>query len=157
MTNRTSGASAPGLDVNKLTAAACELCDSAGGDTLWQDELCRVVLVEDRDYAGFCRVILNRHVSEMTDLDAVTRERLMRVVFAAEQALRELMQPAKINLASLGNRVAHLHWHVIARFADDKHFPDSVWSEARRPGAPRLLDRAALKRTLHNLLQAVAK
>jgi diadenosine tetraphosphate (Ap4A) HIT family hydrolase len=93
----------------------------------------------------------------MTDLDAVTRQRLMRVVFAAEQALRELMQPAKINLASLGNRVAHLHWHVIARFADDKHFPDSVWSEARRPGAPRLLDRAALKRTLHNLLQAVAK
>ena len=143
--------------MNKLTVAACELCDSAGGDTLWQDELCRVVLVEHRDYPGFCRVILNRHVSEMTDLDAVTRQRLMRVVFAAEQALRELMQPAKINLASLGNRVAHLHWHVIARFADDKHFPDSVWSEARRPGVPRLVDRAALKRRLHNSLQAVAK
>jgi diadenosine tetraphosphate (Ap4A) HIT family hydrolase len=124
---------------------------------LWQDELCRVVLVEDRDYPGFCRVILNRHVSEMTDLDAATRDRLMRVVFAAEQALRQLMQPAKINLASLGNRVAHLHWHVIARFADDRHFPDSVWSEARRPGAPRLVDRAALKRALHKLLQAVAK
>ena len=143
--------------MNKLTVAACELCDSAGGDTLWQDELCRVVLVEHRDYPGFCRVILNRHVSEMTDLDAVARQRLMRVVFAAEQALRELMQPAKINLASLGNRVAHLHWHVIARFADDKHFPDSVWSEARRPGVPRLVDRAALKRRLHNSLQAVAK
>jgi len=138
-------------------AADCELCNSAGGDTLWQDELCRVVLVEDRDYAGFCRVILNRHVSEMTDLDAATRQRLMRVVFAAEQALRELMQPAKINLASLGNRVAHLHWHVIARFADDKHFPDSVWSEARRPGAPRRVDAAALKRALHRLLQAVAE
>jgi len=40
--------------VNKLTASSCELCDSAGGDPLWQDELCRVVLVEDRDYPGFC-------------------------------------------------------------------------------------------------------
>jgi diadenosine tetraphosphate (Ap4A) HIT family hydrolase len=138
-------------------AANCELCDSAGGETLWQDQLCRVVLVEDRDYAGFCRVILNRHVSEMTDLDAATRQRLMRVVFAAEQALRELMQPAKINLASLGNRVAHLHWHVIARFADDRHFPDSIWSEARRPGAARRVDPAALKRALHKLLPAVAK
>jgi diadenosine tetraphosphate (Ap4A) HIT family hydrolase len=143
--------------VNKLTVANCELCDSAGGDMLWQDELCRVVLVEDRDYPGFCRVILNRHVSEMTELDVATRQRLMAVVFAAEQALRELMQPAKINLASLGNRVAHLHWHVIARFADDKHFPDSVWSEARRPGAPRRVDAAALKRSLHKSLQAVAK
>ncbi len=143
--------------MNKLTAASCELCDSAGGEILWQDELCRVVLVEDRDYPGFCRVILNRHVSEMTDLDAATRHKLMRVVFAVEQALRQLMQPEKINLASLGNRVAHLHWHVIARFADDRHFPDSVWSEARRPGAPRPVDRAALKRDLRKLLQAVAK
>lgn len=124
---------------------------------LWQDELCRVVLVDDRDYAGFCRVILNRHVSEMTDLDAATRHRLMRVVFAAEQALRDTMQPAKINLASLGNRVAHLHWHVIARFADDRHFPDSVWSEARRGGAARQVDRGALARRLRNLLQAVAE
>ena len=103
--------------MNKLTVASCELCDSAGGEILWRDELCRVVLVEDCDYPGFCRVILNRHVSEMTDLDAATRHTLMRVVFAVEQALRELMQPEKINLASLGNRVAHLHWHVIARFS----------------------------------------
>jgi len=143
--------------VNKLTVPSCELCNPAGEDTLWQDQLCRVVLVEDRDYPGFCRVILNRHVSEMTDLDAATRQDLMRVVFAAEQALRQLLQPAKINLASLGNRVAHLHWHVIARFADDKHFPDSVWSAARRPGAPRPVDREALRRVLHTLLPTVAE
>ena len=143
--------------MNKLTVAPCELCDSPGGDTLWQDELCRVVLVQDRDYPGFCRVILNRHVSEMTDLDAATRQRLMRVVFATEQALRQLLRPAKINLASLGNMVAHLHWHVIARFADDKHFPDPVWSEARRAGVPRPVDRAALRRVLHSLLPVVAE
>jgi diadenosine tetraphosphate (Ap4A) HIT family hydrolase len=143
--------------VNKLTAFSCELCDSAGGEPLWQDELSRVVLVEDRDYPGFCRVILNQHVREMTDLDSATRQRLMRVVFAAEQALRELLQPAKINLASFGNRVAHLHWHVIPRFADDRHYPGSVWSEARRPGVARPVDRDALRRSLRNQLQAVAQ
>ncbi len=143
--------------MNKLTPSPCELCDSAGGDTLWQDELCRVVLVGDHDYPGFCRVILNRHVSEMTYLDAATRQRLMRVVFAAEQALRQLLRPEKINLASLGNMVAHLHWHVIPRFGDDKHFPGSVWGAAHRPGTPRPIDRADLQRTLHKLLQAVAE
>jgi len=141
--------------VNKLTVSSCELCDSAGGEQLWRDELCRVVLVEDRDYPGFCRVILNRHVSEMTDLDAATRQRLMRVVFAAERALRQLMQPAKINLASFGNVVAHLHWHIIARFADDKHFPGSIWGEARRAGVPRPVDRDALRRALQQILQPV--
>ena len=89
----------------------------------------------------------------MTDLDAAAREQLMRTVFAAEQALRELMQPAKINLASFGNMVAHLHWHVIARFTDDRHFPGSIWSEPRREGVPRPLDRDALRRTLQALLR----
>jgi diadenosine tetraphosphate (Ap4A) HIT family hydrolase len=37
------------------------------------------------------------------------------------------MAPDKINLASLGNVVPHLHWHVIPRFADDPHFPNPVW------------------------------
>ena len=139
--------------MNKLTVSSCELCDSAGGDLLWQDELCRVVLVEDPAYTGYCRVILNRHAKEMTDLDAAARERLMRTVFAAEQALRELMQPAKINLASFGNMVPHLHWHVIARFADDRHFPGSIWCEPRREGTPRPLDRDALRRTVQALLR----
>ena len=143
--------------MNKLTVSSCELCDSAGGELLWQDELCRVVLVGDHDYPGFCRVILNLHVREMTDLEVATRQRLMRVVYAAERALRELMQPVKINLASFGNLVAHLHWHVIPRFADDKHFPGSIWSEARRAGVPRPLDRDALRRALHKLLQPMAE
>jgi diadenosine tetraphosphate (Ap4A) HIT family hydrolase len=143
--------------VTKLTNAPCELCDSAGGKTLWQDDLCRVVLVEDRDYPAFCRVILNRHVSEMSDLDAATRQRLMRVVFAVEQALRALLQPTKINLASLGNMVAHLHWHVIPRFADDKHFPASIWGEPQRAGSAHGVDSSALKQALHKLLPAVAE
>lgn len=142
--------------MNELTVSSCELCDAAGEEPLWRDELCRVVLVEDRDYPGFCRVILNRHTKEMTDLDMETSQRLMRVVFAAERALRKLMQPAKINLASLGNMTPHLHWHVIARFDDDKHFPGAVWSEARRAGVPRSVDRDALRRVLLDELKAVA-
>ena len=103
--------------------AGCELCDSLGGELLWQDDLCRVILVNDPDYPGYCRVICNRHVREMTDLEAFARERVMRVVFAAEEAVRRVMRPDKINLASFGNMVPHLHWHVIPRFADDRHFP----------------------------------
>ena len=138
--------------MKKSTAVSCELCDSAGGELLWQNELCRVVLVEQPDYPGFCRVILKQHVREMTDLNAASRQRLMRVVFAAEQALRKLLRPEKINLASLGNLTPHLHWHVIPRFADDRHFPNSVWGEPMRPVLPRALDRAALRHLLQQLL-----
>lgn len=113
---------------------SCELCDTPGGEVLWQDALCRVVLVDMPDYPGFCRVILNRHVAEMTDLPDAERNRLMHVVFAVEAALRRLMRPDKINLASLGNVVPHVHWHVIPRFADDAHFPQPVWAATVRVG-----------------------
>lgn len=116
----------------------CELCDSAGGALIWRDERCRVVLVGDPDYPGFCRVIWNAHVQEMTDLAAAERAAFMDVVFAVEGALREIIGPDKMNLASLGNQTPHLHWHVIPRFKDDRHFPGSIWSPpARAPKASR--------------------
>lgn len=111
----------------------CPLCDTPGGELLWQDDFCRVVLATDTpDYPGFCRVILNRHVAEMTDLLPQERSRLMMTVMKVEQALRDLLHPDKINLAALGNVVPHVHWHVIPRFADDPHFPNPIWGERVR-------------------------
>ena len=49
-----------------------------------------------------------------------------------EAAVREIVQPDKINLASLGNVVPHLHWHVIPRWQDDVNFPDVIWAAPRR-------------------------
>lgn len=105
----------------------CALCHPENENILWQDDRCRVILVEDPDYPGFCRVIWGAHVKEMTDLTKPERSHLMAVVFVTEEILRETMHPDKINLASLGNQVPHLHWHVIPRFADDAHFPDPIW------------------------------
>jgi len=125
--------------------ARCEFCNSPGGAVLWQDELCRVVRVDEPDYPGFCRVILKRHAREMTDLDGAERAALMKVVFALERAAREAMHPHKMNVASLGNMVPHVHWHVIPRFADDPHFPSPVWCAPRREVAvpPERAARAA--------------
>ena len=50
------------------------------------------------------------------------------------RVLRSLLAPTKVNLASLGNVVPHLHWHVIARFEGDSHFPAPVWAAAQRLG-----------------------
>lgn len=120
-----------------MTDEPCELCASPGGDVLWRDEFCRIVLVDDPDYPGFCRVVLERHVKEMTDLAPAERTRLMNAVFATEAALRELLSPRKVNLASLGNAVPHLHWHVVPRHSDDRHFPKPIWAEPSRVRAPR--------------------
>jgi diadenosine tetraphosphate (Ap4A) HIT family hydrolase len=115
-----------------LSAASCEFCASPGGPVLWQNDLCRVVRVDEPDYPGFVRVILKRHAREMADLAPGEREALMAVVFAVEAAVRETMQADKMNLASLGNMTPHVHWHVVPRFADDRHFPNPIWAAPRR-------------------------
>lgn len=114
--------------------SACPLCQPEDENVLWRDATLRVILVKDPSYPAFCRVILNRHVKEMTDLPPDERLHFMQAVFAVETALRDLLNPDKINLASLGNQVPHLHWHVIPRFADDAHFPDPVWAATKRIG-----------------------
>ncbi len=110
----------------------CDLCQPTPHEILWQDDFCRVVLLNDADYPAYCRVELIAHIKEMTDLVPEQRARVMKVVFAVEIAMREIIAPDKINLASLGNKTPHVHWHVIPRFADDKHFPNSHWGEIVR-------------------------
>ena len=111
---------------------SCELCERTGGELLWQGERLRIVHVDEAGYPGYCRVIWQSHVKEMTDLSEDDRLYLMEVVFAVESVLREQLDPAKINLASFGMQVPHLHWHVIPRFTDDPHYPQPIWSTSRR-------------------------
>lgn len=111
---------------------SCELCERTGGELLWQGERLRIVHVDEAGYPGYCRVIWQAHVKEMTDLSEDDRLYLMEVVFAVESVVRELLDPEKVNLASLGTLVPHLHWHVIPRFSDDPHYPQPIWSTARR-------------------------
>jgi len=125
----------------------CELCQHQG-DVIISTSQWRVVLVDDTHYPGFCRVIWNAHVKEMSDLSENERAILMNVVWQVEVVIREVMTPHKINLASLGNVTPHLHWHVIPRFSDDVHFPNPIWGHVERSINSNLQQRQQLIPTL---------
>ena len=114
---------------------SCVLCDTDGGELVWRGDKLRVIRANEAGFPAFYRVIWNAHAAEFSDLSASERQHCMAAVALVEQQLREQLQPAKINLAALGNRVSHLHWHVIARFGWDSHFPDAVWAPAQRARA----------------------
>jgi diadenosine tetraphosphate (Ap4A) HIT family hydrolase len=136
-------------------SAPCVFCTSDGGEVLWRDALCRIVLAHEELHPLLLRVIHVRHVREMSDLPAAERVQMMERVFAAELVLREILAPEKLNLASLGNLVPHVHWHVVPRWKDDAFFPASIWSAAQRPARTLALDdslRARLRTRLEELL-----
>lgn len=114
------------------TQPSCVLCETDGGVVIWSGPTCRVIDANDPNYPGLTRVVWSAHIAEMTDLTTEHQLFIMQVVLTIEKVMREHLNPLKINLASLGNFVPHLHWHVIPRWANDASFPDSIWSLATR-------------------------
>jgi diadenosine tetraphosphate (Ap4A) HIT family hydrolase len=119
----------------------CVLCDGPGGRVVRTAARWRVVHVTEPGFPAYYRVIWHTHLPEFTQLSRDERIECLDVVAAIEQAMLRELQPAKVNLASFGNRVAHLHWHVIGRFAWDSHYPEAVWGAKQREASPdRLAD-----------------
>jgi len=106
----------------------CVLCETDGGRVLWRGAFWRLVAVDDPSYPGFLRLIINRHVAELSELAVPEQQQLFKLLIAIETRMRELLVPEKINIASLGNQVAHQHWHIIPRWKDDPTFPNSIWT-----------------------------
>ena len=111
----------------------CVLCQEPGGQPIWQGEKLRLIRADEAGFPAFYRIVWNTHVAEFSDLSAAQRQHCMEAVALVEQVLRQQLQPTKINLATLGNVVPHLHWHIIARYDWDSHFPAPVWASAQRP------------------------
>jgi diadenosine tetraphosphate (Ap4A) HIT family hydrolase len=108
------------------------LCAGEGGELVARNAELRIVRADEAGFPAFYRVVWNRHVREFSDLDAAERQTCMQAVALVEEGLRAVLQPLKINIASLGNAVPHLHWHVVARFGWDSRFPSAVWAPAVR-------------------------
>ena len=111
----------------------CILCDEVGGTLVCNNQLFRIILANDANYPGFVRLIVNSHYKEMSDLNSDDAIKVISAVLKVEQIIREVFNPDKINLASLGNVVPHVHWHIIPRYLNDSHYPNPIWGAVTHP------------------------
>ena len=134
----------------------CPLCTSPGGHEVFKNEQLRIVQATDTpNFPAFYRVIWNQHHTEFSQLTEQERSICMNAVVQVEKILIEHLNPTKINIASLGNVVPHLHWHVIARFDTDSHYPDPIWAPARKE--PNKEHIATLKAQCESINQHIAR
>ena len=124
-----------------MDPVACELCSHDGGALILRTPAWRLVRPSEALYPATYRLIWSRHVAELSDLSESEQLGCMAAVARVEAVMRRHLHPHKMNLASLGNVVPHLHWHLIARDERDAHFPRPVWAEPLRAA-----DEAALAR-----------
>ena len=92
--------------------------------------LSRLLLYSDANYPWLILAPRRAGAVELIDLDARERAQLMEEIAQVSAALRTVSQCHKLNVAALGNVVAQLHVHVIARFRGDAAWPGPVWGKA---------------------------
>ena len=106
--------------------------------------LSRLLLSGDANYPWLVLVPRRPGVREIVDLDAADRQLLFDEIVRVSEALRAVTACHKLNVAALGNVVAQLHVHVVARTRDDPAWPKPVWGAVpARAWDPAARDRLA--------------
>lgn len=107
----------------------------AEGGTHWIADLGTTVacLNDDQFFSGYTYLILKRHATELYHLTAAERGRMIEELSRVARALDMVFRPAKMNYELLGNRVPHIHWHVVPRLPDDPNPRWPVWTLPHEP------------------------
>lgn len=113
---------------NSTGLAPCPLCASDDAHLIIRLPQLRIVFADEADHPCFVRLIWQRHHTELSQLSAAERGQLLEAANQVECSMIAVLKPDKINHASFGNLVAHLHWHIVPRWQDDPHWPGPVWA-----------------------------
>lgn len=89
-----------------------------------------VGLYDDGRFPGRLIVSLNDHFDHLDDVDAPLTAAFMDDIRAVSKVLREMDEVTRVNVAILGNKVPHVHAHVIPRCPLDVNYGLSPWDSA---------------------------
>ena len=96
--------------------------------------LCRVLAINDAAYPWIVLVPRRAGVTEIADLGG-DAGMLMEEILRASRVLKKVTCCDKLNIAAIGNVVAQLHIHIVARWLNDPLWPKPIWGVAPpRPG-----------------------
>ena len=114
-----------------------------------QARLSSVLMINDRRYPWVLLVPRVAGVEELHDLDAAQRAMLIEEIACVTRGMQAEFSPVRINVADIGNRVAALHVHIVARQVGDAAWPHVVWSRERQAHTEERSLRAMLDRLRH--------
>jgi len=75
---------------------------------------------------------------EMSEVPSQIRHEIYDLLHIIEKEMIHYYTPTKINIASFGNYVPHVHWHIMARFAEDSYYPEPMWGKKQRESTLKL-------------------
>ncbi|MDA7705507.1 HIT family protein [Rickettsiales bacterium] len=95
-------------------------------------KLSKLLLMNNKLYPWFILVPKRNNMKEITDLEFLDQQILLKEINDISKIIQNNYNPDKLNIAALGNVVPQLHIHIIARYKNDKTFPNPVWISSEK-------------------------
>ena len=78
------------------------------------------------------KIFTKRKIKEFSECTLEEKLEIFRIIDIVEKSMLSYFNADKINIASFGNILPHVHWHVMARFEGDSYFPEPMWGTQQR-------------------------
>jgi diadenosine tetraphosphate (Ap4A) HIT family hydrolase len=99
---------------------------------IFEDEFISIQV--EKSEIPWLKIFTNRPYKELSDCPKKTKQHIFNLLDIIEKEMITFYNPAKINIASFGNYVPHVHFHIMARFKNDSFFPEPMWGTKQREG-----------------------
>lgn len=97
---------------------------------IFQNELIKVEI--EKSEIPWLKIFTQEELKEFSDCDIKTKAEILRALDIIEKEMIKYFTPKKINIASFGNYVPHVHFHIMARFEEDSYYPEPMWGVKQR-------------------------
>lgn len=100
-----------------------------------------LIKVETEEFEiPWLKIFTQKSIKEFSQCNQETKLEILRVLDIIEKEMLEYFSCDKINIASFGNYVPHVHFHIQARFKNDSYFPEPTWGKKQREASLELKD-----------------
>ena len=114
-----------------------------------------VVLGDHQHFKGYTLFLCKEHETELHFLKHSFKMKYLEEMTLVAEAVYQAFKPEKLNYELLGNGIAHLHWHIFPRVADDAPIKgpvwwlpkEEMWHDDKRPTESELAEMIALLKT----------
>ncbi len=105
---------------------------------IYENEFIKILI--EKSEIPWVKIFTQTPYKEFSQCDMRTRLEIFQCLDIIEKEMLEYFEPEKINIASFGNYVPHVHFHIMARFKEDSFFPEPMWGKKQRESQLKLKD-----------------
>jgi len=103
---------------------------------VYENELVKIEV--ERSEVPWLKIFTQKAHKEFSDCSREEKLEIFRLLDIIEKEMLSFFKPCKINIASFGNYMPHVHWHIMARFEEDSYFPEPMWGKVQREGSYKI-------------------